>query len=249
VLNIAIMRVIPVIDLLGGVVVHAVGGRREEYRPIVSRLTSSVKPGDLARAFTERFGFRELYVADLDAIAGQSLNRKALDDLRSLGFSLWVDGGIKDCSTARQVAELADTAVVGLETLEGPDKLEAMLDEQPVQRLVLSLDLRAGQPLGNRTAWGTALPKTIATRALALGVRRFLVLDLACVGDVGTGPSSPKLCEWLVSQPGCVEVTAGGGVRGPKDLRMLRGIGVEAALVASALHDGRIAPGDLDDLT
>jgi phosphoribosylformimino-5-aminoimidazole carboxamide ribotide isomerase len=242
------MRVIPVIDLLGGIVVHAVGGRREEYRPVVSRLTSSVRPADVGRALAERFGFRELYVADLDAIAGQKLNREALDELRALGFSLWIDGGIKDCATTSRIAELADTVVVGLETLQGPEALAAILDEQPAQRLVLSLDLRAGQPLGYREAWGAALPKEIATRALALGIRRMLVLDLACVGGAGRGPSSPELCKWLASQPGCTEVSVGGGVRGPEDLGKLHGLGVDAALVASALHDGRLAPGDLDDL-
>ena len=35
------MRIVPVIDLMGGCVVHARGGRRETYRPIRSALTAS----------------------------------------------------------------------------------------------------------------------------------------------------------------------------------------------------------------
>jgi phosphoribosylformimino-5-aminoimidazole carboxamide ribotide isomerase len=64
------MRVVPVLDLKGGHVVHGVGGRREEYRPVVSRLTDSSAPADVATAFRDRFGLSELYVADLDDIAG-----------------------------------------------------------------------------------------------------------------------------------------------------------------------------------
>ena len=35
------MRIIPVLDLMNGVAVRAVGGRRSEYRPLVSRLCAT----------------------------------------------------------------------------------------------------------------------------------------------------------------------------------------------------------------
>jgi uncharacterized protein related to proFAR isomerase len=43
-------------------------------------------------------------------------------------------------------------------------------------------------------------------------------------------------------------VTAGGGVRGPDDLRGLHACGVKAVLVASALHDGRLRREDVQDI-
>ena len=64
------MRVIPVIDLKRGVAVHAVRGDRERYRPLRSRIAAGSDPVELTRAVRKRFGFDELYVADLDAIAG-----------------------------------------------------------------------------------------------------------------------------------------------------------------------------------
>jgi phosphoribosylformimino-5-aminoimidazole carboxamide ribotide isomerase len=36
-----------------------------------------------------------------------------------------------------------------------------------------------------------------------------------------------------------LELVAGGGIRGPEDLARLEARGVSAALIASALHDGR----------
>jgi len=63
------MKILPVLDVMGGVVVRGIAGRRSEYRPIVSRLTASTDPGDVAEAFRQHFGFDQLYLADLDALA------------------------------------------------------------------------------------------------------------------------------------------------------------------------------------
>ena len=95
------MRVLPVIDLLGGQVVRGVAGRREEYRPIVSRLTSSTRPLDVARGFREHLRLDELYLADLDAIAGKRAAVDVCAALLSDGFRLWVDAGVNDMDALR----------------------------------------------------------------------------------------------------------------------------------------------------
>ena len=64
------MRVIPVIDLKRGVAVHAVRGDRERYRPLRSRIAEDADPVHVTRAVRDGLGLDELYVADLDAIAG-----------------------------------------------------------------------------------------------------------------------------------------------------------------------------------
>ena len=64
------MRVVPVLDLKGGVAVHAIRGERHAYAPVQSVLSPSSEPVALARAFQERLGCDACYVADLDAIAG-----------------------------------------------------------------------------------------------------------------------------------------------------------------------------------
>ena len=63
-------QVIPVIDLLNGRAVHAVGGRRAHYQPIQSILHASSDPIPLARALRDSLGLQTLYLADLDAIGG-----------------------------------------------------------------------------------------------------------------------------------------------------------------------------------
>ncbi|MGH7174523.1 MAG: HisA/HisF-related TIM barrel protein, partial [Gemmataceae bacterium] len=81
----------------------------------------------------------------------------------------------------------------------------------------------------------------------SLGVRRLLVLDLAQVGcDSGTG--TRELCARLCAKHPHVPISAGGGVRHRGDLEDLRACGVQASLVASALHDGRLTRADLEGL-
>src|SRR5947209_7775724 len=63
------MRIIPVLDLKAGLAVHAVAGDRAYYQPIRSILHQGSDPIGLARAYRDKLGLSDLYVADLDAIA------------------------------------------------------------------------------------------------------------------------------------------------------------------------------------
>ncbi len=241
------MRVIPVLDVMGGEVVRGVGGRRQEYRPIISRLTASSRPLDVADALAFSFDFGEFYVADLDAILGGEPTWAIYAALHQRGFRLWVDAGVRRMTNARPLADAGiDSIVVGLETVASPADLAEMAQAFG-ERLVFSLDLRQGEPLGERDAWQGRDAGGIAAEAVAFGVRRLLVLDLARVGlDNGTG--TRELCARLCADHPQVAVSAGGGVRHRRDLESLRDCGVRMALVASALHDGRLSRADLDGL-
>ncbi|MEX2114909.1 MAG: HisA/HisF-related TIM barrel protein [Pirellulales bacterium] len=238
------MRVIPVIDLMGGVVVRGVAGRREEYRPIESKLAADARPRSIGAALAER-GFVDVYVADLDAIGGREPAWEVYRELMALGLSLSVDAGIAAVDRARQLAGFeADgrtlgAVVAGLESMSRPKLLEELLSIVGPQRLIFSLDLKNGVPLTEPGAFEGLSPLQIATLALRLGVRRMIVLDLASVG-VGQGVPTSPLCRLLRCLDSNLEIIAGGGVRGPNDLRALEACGCNAALVASALHDGRI---------
>jgi phosphoribosylformimino-5-aminoimidazole carboxamide ribotide isomerase len=240
------MRILPVLDLLTGQVVRGVAGRRQEYRPIVSRLTTSCRPLDVARAFREHFGLRELYLADLDAIAGAAPTWPIYTTLRADGFRLWVDTGVRVTARAEELAAAGiEQVVLGLETIAGPTVLAEAVSCLGAERIVFSLDLKGGMPLGNLSAWARPDVESIAAQVVATGVRRLIVLDLAQVG-VGSGTGTEDLCSRLVAAYPELEVIAGGGVRNAADLRRLAACGVRAALVASALHDGRLRPEEVE---
>jgi len=241
------MRIIPVLDVQNGLVVRGVGGRRDTYRPIVSRLAPSATPAAVAGAFREHLGLSELYLADLDAIAGGTPATVLYEELIRTGGTLWVDAGVREVATARLVAATGvERVVVGLETVRGPRELVRCCDEL-AERVVFSLDLKGGRLLGDTSPWRGSEAMTVADQAIGLGVRRLLILDLARVGE-GQGTGTEDLCLALAARYPQVELAAGGGVRGLADLCRLRACGVSAALVASALHDGTLSRPDLDQL-
>jgi phosphoribosylformimino-5-aminoimidazole carboxamide ribotide isomerase len=230
-------RLIPVVDLLGGAVVRAVRGNRAAYRPVVSRLVDSAEPLAVAGALRRAAGTDELYVADLDAIAGREPSRAVWAGLVAAGHRLMLDAGVRDASGAEGVAAVggAVTVVAGLETLPSPAALRDIA-ERLRGRVAFSLDLRDGRPLGGE-GWPTEA-ESVARLAAEAGVGRMIVLDLARVG-AGEGPPDAGLLSRLRRDwPG--ELLVGGGVRGPDDLLSLGNLGIDAVLVASALHDGTV---------
>jgi phosphoribosylformimino-5-aminoimidazole carboxamide ribotide isomerase len=245
------VRIIPVIDLKNGQVVRGVGGRRHEYRPVETVLTGDASPAGIARAFAARFGFEEVYVADLDAIAGADPNWQTYQAIARCGSRLWVDAGAGTLERARQLASFDGasiaTIVIGLETLEAPGELAAIVAACGAQRVAFSLDLKDGRPITRIPSWQDVAPEQMAAAAAQAGVRKMIVLDLAHVGE-GRGPGAADLCRRLHERLPEVELIGGGGVRGAADCRILAGAGCQGVLVASALHDGRLTAADLQTL-
>jgi phosphoribosylformimino-5-aminoimidazole carboxamide ribotide isomerase len=238
-----IVKILPVIDLKGGLVVRGVAGKREEYRPVVSKLTSDATPRGVARAFRELVGAKDVYVADLDAIGGAEPDWKSLEQIAVEGLKVWLDCGVGNVERAKLIAEYASRSgslaaiVVGLESVAETSDLAEVFSVVGPALAVFSLDLREGAPLTTVTQWQDMMPKEIARRAVEIGFKRLIVLDLAQVG-VGQGPNVAPLCRELRETIPNIELTAGGGVRGPLDLSLLAAAGCDRVLVASALHDG-----------
>lgn len=241
------MKILPVLDLRGGVVVRGVAGRREEYRPIVSRWCADPSPGSVARGLREAFGFDECYVADLDAIAGGEPSRSAYDAIDRAGYSQWIDAG-RACFT-----NLTEPLYVGIRTTQfarpiaGLECLESEADcfvaRMVDRRVVFSLDVMLGRPITVVPEWIDFSAEEIADHVVTLGIRTVIVLDLAGVG-MGQGVPTLDLCRRLRAKYPKLELVSGGGVRGLDDLKALRDAGCDAALVSSALHDGRLTPHD-----
>src|SRR4051794_13777326 len=103
------LLVLPVIDLMRGLVVRGVGGRRESYEPIRSLLCDDARPASVARALAEA-GFRQTYVADLDAIAGAPPAWSTYAELIRAGLDLWVDAGISSAARAQDLADFETDA-------------------------------------------------------------------------------------------------------------------------------------------
>ena len=236
------MKVIPVLDILNGVAVHAIKGNRSQYQPLKSVLSQSAEPLDVSSTFKAQ-GFRELYIADLDAILGRGSNSKVISLIaKQTGLELMVDAGVSDLPSAQQVLQNgAAKVIVGTETLQSLDFVKEALDAFGAEKVVVSLDLRNGAVLSKAEGLRSLTAPSLAGHLGDLGVTQLIVLDLARVGS-GEGADTQLLGQLLKAG---LHVLLGGGVRDIKDLTQLRDMGVYGALVATALHSGKISVADL----
>ena len=218
--------IVPVIDLRHGVVVRARAGDRASYAPIQTPLCDTADPVDVAQALLRAVPAERLYIADLDAIEGRGANLEALRRIARTcaPIELWVDAGF---STEAAAAAFLDQGigrpVLGTESQSDETLLRALGD-----RAVLSLDSRGDAPLG---------PARLHDDA-SLWPRDVIVMTLARVGS-GAGPDLRAIADVKRRAPGA-RVFAAGGLRGPEDIAPLVAAGAAGALVASAIHDGRL---------
>jgi phosphoribosylformimino-5-aminoimidazole carboxamide ribotide isomerase len=242
------VRIIGVIDLLGGRAVHARAGRRDEYPPVLSAAGTDIGSGDavaLARTYVDRLGLAELYAADLDAILGRAPQDALVAAVAAVGVPLSLDAGVTSTDAARRALALgAARVVVALETLPSYEALADICAALGGERVAFSLDLRDGNPVvADRGVPPGEPAHVVAARALDAGAGSVIVIDLARVGT-GRGLDLELIARVRAATPG-LTLLAGGGVSGREDLVQLADAGCDGALVASALHDGRLGANDV----
>ena len=220
------MQVIPVLDLKGGLVVHARMGQRDQYRPIETPLSSTSKPIDVARGLLSIYPFASFYIADIDAIAGAGNNNAVLAELRAQfpHATFWVDNGIADRASAERWLDAGlGHLVLGSETQKDQAVLRRLSKDN---RIVLSLDYRGDDFIG---------PAALLSD-VDMWPSRVITMTLARVGS-GMGPDWRRL-EATNNAGRGRRVYAAGGVRDADDLVALADRGIAGALVASCLHNG-----------
>jgi phosphoribosylformimino-5-aminoimidazole carboxamide ribotide isomerase len=236
------LKVIPVIDISNGIVVHAVRGRRRQYQPLQSILTESVEPLEVAKAF-KKLGFSELYIADLDAIMRNQLNSEIIKNIADeTGLKLMVDAGVADLETAKKLLlSGVSKVVIGTETLQSKDFVEEAVKVLGSERVIVSLDLKGNKLLVKLGFTGCVNPLCLLKEFRGMGVSSVIVLDLSRVGS-GEGVNVDFLKSTLKEG---LNVYVGGGVRDLKDLLELKDLGLSGALIATALHSDKISIEDL----
>ena len=233
------VEIIPVIDLLDGNVVYAQGGQRSHYQPIESPLCASSRPADIVNALLELYPFTRLYIADLNAIQNQGHNGPIVREIKASHpqLEVWLDGGFRQESELRSWHEMEIACVLGSESLESLDHflaLKALIQGE----IILSLDFNSEGFIG---------PKELLETP-SLWPRSVITMTLAHVGS-SLGPDLEKLHKTMhVARNGGKTVSriyAAGGIRNILDIGSLKAIGVAGALVATALHNGRITAEDI----
>jgi phosphoribosylformimino-5-aminoimidazole carboxamide ribotide isomerase len=239
------MRIIPVIDLIKGIVVHGQMGERKKYKPIQSVLCDSADPLTVAYAFEEKLQLKELYVADLDAISNQDyLNLKEILKIKqNTHLNLMLDCGIRSIKDISNVISTEiDHIIIATETLSGLRELDRIVDQVDRSKLILSIDTMYNKILTNSKEIAELNPIAVAEYGYELGIRECIVLDLSKVGSE-KGPNI-AIAKEIVDNVD-VSVITGGGISCIDDIHFLAENGFVGVLIATALHNGNITRSDL----
>jgi phosphoribosylformimino-5-aminoimidazole carboxamide ribotide isomerase len=244
------MRIIPVIDLLGGRAVHAFKGERERYRPVQSVLCPTPDPLALARAFRNQLGMTEIYIADLDAIQSsvRSDHRELIISLaRKEKMKIILDAGSMDADDAGAWLEAGiHKVVIGAETLREWRAVTDIPAKIHPEHLVFSLDLHAGNIVSKCPDLAGMPLREIPGRLQTAGWKEIILLDLRRVGSkIGTNHA---LIREIRERYPALSLLIGGGVTGPGELGELLSMGIAGALVATAFHNGSLTKQDLSAL-
>jgi phosphoribosyl isomerase A len=217
--------VIPALDLKGGGVVHAVAGDRADYRPITSPFGAADNPAAIARGMLAATGSPDLYIADLDAIAGVGNHFELVRGLSYAlpGTTLWIDAGFSDVADCAFWLPLGATLVIGSESLLAVDDWRDIHGAFG-EGVVLSLDFGSD---------GSRGPEPLFSDP-ALWPLRLIAMDLTRVGT-DTGPDVERL-KTIVDEAGGRAVYAAGGVRNAGDLAAVAALDAQGAVIATALH-------------
>ncbi len=223
------MQIIPVIDLMGGNVVHAKKGQRDHYKPIQTPLCKGSMPHAVIDGLKGIHDFKTLYVADLDALTGIGNHDALLLSLQEnyTDLQFWIDRGMPHNGQPYPTSK--SVSVIGSESLTS-EHLGIL--PQIGKQFILSLDFMGETLLGdqnllrNPSIW----PDTI------------IIMSLAHVGST-EGPDFKRLSWFRAQWPG-KQIFAAGGVRHADDLSRLAKLGIDGALIASAIHSGVIGHSD-----
>jgi phosphoribosylformimino-5-aminoimidazole carboxamide ribotide isomerase len=216
-------QIIPVIDLMRGQVVHAKFGQRDRYKPIKSRLCDSNNGLDVVAALLKLYPFRTLYIADIDAILGTSSHDSLIEKITQNfpNVTIWLDCGNHKSST-KTMPILGSESIVSLKSYLG--------NKNPH---VLSLDFNAHGAMGitelhdSSNYWPGEL----------------ICMTLNAVGSA-QGVDALRL-QQLIALNKSSKIYAAGGVRNIEDIQKLASMRLSGALVASALHNGKITHEDI----
>ncbi|MEJ2619301.1 MAG: HisA/HisF-related TIM barrel protein [Candidatus Thiodiazotropha sp.] len=218
------MKLIPVIDLMNGMVVTAIRGQRHNYLPCTTPLCRSSQPEAVISALLGLYPFDTLYIADLDAITGDGANTALISEL-SRRFSknhFWVDNGLNDLQHLQSFAR----PVIGTESLSTLQQLSHLITSLPSPLLSLDfVDNRFKGPAGlmdHPELW----PEDV------------IVMSLSHVGSAGGADTSrmQQLRQLSVKH----RFYAAGGIRDQRDLQQIEALGGSGALLSTALHQGTI---------
>lgn len=229
--------ILPSIDLRGGQVVDLYQGD----------FAKETVYEDAAEAWATRFlkaGAAWIHVVDLDGSRdGTGQNRAIVEAIaraaHACGARLELGGGIRSLDAIEAAREAgADRVVIGTAAVENPQLVEDAVKRSGAEAIVVGIDSRDGIVTTRGWTEGSRVRTTeLARKMEERGCIRFVCTDVTRDSTL-TAPNFESLQEIAASTSG--KVIASGGVTTWDQITRLRSLGLEGAIVGSALYAGRL---------
>jgi len=225
----ASMEIVPAIDLRDGKCVRLYQGDYNE------ETIFSDDPVEVALEW-QSLGAPRLHIVDLDGAAtGELCNLDIITEIaNAVLIPTQLGGGIRRLETIEQLLKAGiERVILGTAAVEDPKLIEQACRKFS-ESIIVSIDAREGHIAIHGWCQETGLKTVEFTKAMVqLGVKRFIYTDISRDGTL-TEPNFTTIAELVntISLP----IIAAGGISSLNHLKMLKSLGVEAAIIGKALY-------------
>jgi len=235
------MRIIPAIDIIDGQCVRLSKGNYE------TKKVYSNNPVEVAKEFQDH-GINYLHVVDLDGAKSEGIkNYQVLENIcHETTLKVDFGGGLKNLIDIKRAFNAgANQVTLGSAAIKQPQEFMAWLKGFGSEKIILGADCR------NRKIATDGWYKTSEIDVVDLIKNYENIASYVVCTDIETdgmlqGPSL-ELYKEIVSSIS-INLIASGGVSSIQDLKELKTIGCEGAIVGKALYEGKIRLNQLKEL-
>ncbi len=227
------MQLIPAMDLLNAKCVRLYQGRLDQqdyfpYDPVQWAITC------------ERSGATRLHMIDLGgAFSGIPQHEAILKEVRqSVSIPIQIGGGIRTKEQVVHLIEEGFDVILGTLLVSEPDLCKDLLRSYPKQ-LIASLDCKKGEVMTcGWTKEGGLSFIDMAKQCLEMGFETLVFTDIAKDGTM-TGSNLDALTALLaLKKQYPFELIASGGIGALEDLRSLKELNIDGAILGRSLLEG-----------
>ena len=226
------MLVIPAVDIMDGKCVRLVKGDPTRSKVYFDDPLDAVK-------LLENKGAELIHLVDLDAALGSGLNLDVVKRiLKNVRVKVQIGGGIRTLEKAQVLLKLGAFRVIfGTVAVQNPALIGEAISLYGSERIAVAIDEKDGKAAFH--GWKARSEINYLDLARILEEMKVGAIVFTTIGVDGTlmGPQVEKI-EKLVETVK-VSIIASGGIRSLTDLTMLASVGVEGAIVGTALYEGK----------
>jgi len=240
-------KIIPVLDILNSMCVHAIKGERSQYPPLKSYMFGSSDPYTIIETLHNKYEFYEFYIADLDAIIKNHPNSEIIVGLmQNYDIRIMLDSGISTIEDICAISQFGiENIIIGLETLRDLKVIKSTLNILGKQNIIVSIDMYLEKVITQINEFKFMSIPNIVKKIGDLGVYKIILLDLFRVGQK-LGGITPLYLKIRNEFNG--EIYVGGGIKDLSDIQTYYENQFSGVLIGTALYDGTINIQKLRDL-